>query len=618
MHRSFSTFAVVLTLVSVVFIVRSYRDFTNVSNANDLTLQLLIQTGELSNLTSDYLLYKESRAVTQWQSKYDQMQESLIALQRTPFTTGVPAVSIQLERLSRIFGLFKASNGDRDLSANLFLHILELQTEIRQYDQNVKNSRDEALVQLLFAGCSAVVSLLLFGLTNIYTRKLLEQATERLSESNTQLKILAHTDQLTGLTNREGLYESLGLDEKRSSPIEPMEILMLDVDYFRSINETFSRRAGDQYLVKLAEELRSATDTHTQIARLEGGLFIVVRPATETVALMEYAEHLRWVAEQAKIEYQGELISRSVSMGVARFESADEFSTQLHYADLALAEAKQLGRNQVVQSDSALKDKEARRSRMFTSTEIANGLEAGEFCYFLQPIFDTHSKEPAGFEALVRWRKPSGEILPPGDFLPYFVREFFKPEHKRTRVAMHNAVVDALVGFEGAYISWNFNLEQFGSEFVVSALIDGTEPPFVNEKYPPVLEVSENAISSRSDHGLLFKNLQRLRSAGYLIALDDFGVQQSNLFRLINLPIDIVKIDKSLVDNSETDTKVRATFRFISQMAKSLGLKVVAEGMETSLQSRMLSEAEVHLQQGYYHAKPMLPADVAAYFKNTG
>jgi len=283
----------------------------------------------------------------------------------------------------------------------------------------------------------------------------------------------------------------------------------------------------------------------------------------------------------------------------------------LSLADLALSEAKARGRNLDILADEAFHTEMEARGAFITEAEIEAGLLAHEFKYYVQPIYNTERKEVEGFETLIRWIKPDGSVVPPDMFLGQFNKVFFKPELQEVRTKMRYDVLDNLRCYPDAYVSWNYELDQFLSDDITERFI--TQAREAVEKYGTqlVVEISERGINARLDMADIERNLQRMRDAGFLIALDDFGTEQSNINRLMRLPIDIIKFDKSLIEECETDERARATIRSLSLLAGTLNIKVIGEGVETKRQATVLHYARVTRQQGYFHARPMDPEILA-------
>ena len=198
-------------------------------------------------------------------------------------------------------------------------------------------------------------------------------------------------------------------------------------------------------------------------------------------------------------------------------------------------------------------------------------------------------------------------VIPPYMFLHQFNKIMFKKEFLEYRQQMRHDVLAHLKAQPDAYVSWNYELDQFTSDAFVERLI--TQAQSLRDRYsnPLVIEISERAINARLDMVEITKNLQKVRDAGFKIALDDFGTEQSNVNRLMRFPIDIIKFDKSLIDDAAHDRRAQATIAALGKLAQGLDIKVIAEGVETAAQAEFLHEAELYSQQGYLHSKPLPP-----------
>ena len=439
---------------------------------------------------------------------------------------------------------------------------------------------------------------------------LLQQSNSKLENSNALLKAQAYTDRLTGINNRDGLYEELQLDQGRYSLGERAWLLMFDIDHFKSVNDTYSHLAGDLYISQLIRHLNPALKkTGAIFSRLGGEEFLAVVPSFDQQGAVTLSDELCRTAREMTVIFENQTLSRTISIGLREICLGELFSEALANTDLALIEAKETGRDRAVVADQAFLDTKRAQGYFQDTEEIKQALTNGEFRYHAQPIVDTATGQTYGYEALIRWER-GNRTLTPQYFINTFKNEFFKPEYTELRAALSTELVEKLIPSQPKYISWNFNLEQFESDSFTQALLGGKEPPFLHPKIETVIEISEFEMNERRDMNRIVYNLQRLRHAGYKIALDDFGIEQSNLYRLVNLPIDIIKIDKCLTDGIENDRRIQATIRFISLLGQSVGLEVVAEGMESQTTMRMLHASKVHYQQGFYHSPPLSPEEL--------
>ena len=439
----------------------------------------------------------------------------------------------------------------------------------------------------------------------------------QLEEQARLLKSQAETDTLTGALNRLGIDKHMEVDE-RGRRERDLAIYLLDLDFFKSVNDTYSHSVGDDLLKAVANTLQECAHAGDVVGRLGGEEFFIATPWLSKEETLAFGERLREGVATTTIFSDGHELSRTVSIGATQMLRHEDFGQRLHLADIALTDAKAEGRNRVVMADTAYTQKKHDAGAFITELDIVAGLEKREFLYYVQPIFNTSSQRIEGFEALVRWQKPDGTLIPPGAFVDRFHKVFYRPEYLETRQEMRREILRALRGFPNTYVSWNFELEQFGDDsFIQSVLATSAElHDITGQSF--VLEISEHAMTARVDMERIIPNLERLRNAGLKIALDDFGIEQSNIHRLSQLPIDIVKLDKSLVDRIETSEKDRATMRALSLLLNNLKIVAIAEGVETHAQSRLLHYARVYHQQGYLHARPMLPKEVQAKEPNIG
>ena len=438
----------------------------------------------------------------------------------------------------------------------------------------------------------------------------LRQKNELVEQQKDALEIQAKTDPLTGLSNRLGLNDQLQIVEGAERDHDHA-VYLLDVDFFKSVNDTYSHRVGDDLLIAIGQTLKDVSQENAIVARLGGEEFLVATPWIDVETAKDFGGMLRRAVGETQIQSEGNTVSRTTSVGIAKLSRTDSLDTALSLADLALSEAKARGRNLDILADEAFHAEMEARGAFITETEIEAGLRAHEFKYYVQPIYNTEHKEVEGFETLIRWIKPDGSVIPPDMFLGQFNKVFFKPELQEVRTKMRYDVLDNLRCYPDAYVSWNYELDQFLSDEVTERFI--TQARDALEKYGTqlVVEISERGINTRIDMAGIERNLQRIRDAGFLIALDDFGTEQSNINRLMRLPIDIIKFDKSLTADCETDERARATIRALSLLATSLNIKVIGEGVETKSQASVLHFARVTRQQGYFHARPMDPEILA-------
>ena len=234
--------------------------------------------------------------------------------------------------------------------------------------------------------------------------------------------------------------------------------------------------------------------------------------------------------------------------------------------------------------------------------EVLIGIHRKEFKYFLQPVFNALEARVEGFEALLRWVRAE-RTLTPGEFLDEY---YLATQSEKLIRYRYRSLRDAIEGLDPStipgWISFNVRIEDLtdkGDELIIDIL-----GPLL-AKRSLVVEFNEQDLSARSDAGAIAQSLQRLREAGFKIALDDFGKDSSNLNRLLSWPIDMVKIDRLFVSKIESSPSSQRIVQAIASVALSSGIKIVAEGIETSAESKILIKFGIHTHQGFLHAKPM-------------
>ena len=428
--------------------------------------------------------------------------------------------------------------------------------------------------------------------------------TETVQQRKTLLD-LTERDELTRLYSRRGFYKYMA-DGVRTYSVA---LLLMDIDHFKSINDAFGHLIGDEYLKKIAVKLSSIIGKDGLVARFGGEEFLLTFPADNWVEVRNVAEKARLAIEKFQLETNHGPVMRTVSSGAALLEIEGKVSQALGRADMALGHAKFCGRNQAVIADSNFINWLEQAGKLITLEEVRKALEKDEFELWLQPLMNLENKSTMGYEALMRWRKPDGQVLLPSVFLDKLQSVFKEPSyaHFRSKIIRH---LLAQIDFsQSYYISINIQMEDFGFENAAESIISviGCDD---NQKKSIVLEISEDAWTSRSDIDKVVKQIKILKSQGFRIALDDFGKASSNLLRLTKLPIDIVKLDKSLIADVVKDKKSRLAVRGITSIAKEMGMAVVAEGVEIEQQAEFLLEENITSHQGFLYSRAKHPKDI--------
>jgi diguanylate cyclase (GGDEF)-like protein/PAS domain S-box-containing protein len=420
-----------------------------------------------------------------------------------------------------------------------------------------------------------------------------------------ELKRQAFHDTLTGLANRALFLDRLAHAMDRGDrTLDPVAVLFLDIDDFQTVNDSLGHPAGDLLLVAVAGRLKAATRPGDTVARFGGDEFAVL---VETGAMPQAAEEVaRRIAEVLAPTFRvnDSVLAVRASVGIALGKRPeDNPDSLLRDADLAMYLAKRngKGRFEMYRPDMHA----AAINRLETVADLRRGLEAGQFEVFYQPIVDTHTHQLDGAEALVRWRHPTRGIVPPIEFIsiaegtglivPLGVRVLRDACHQ-AEAWRQSGLVD-----EHFYISVNLSARQLTDP----ALLDDVSRALSDSGLPAsalILEVTESTLVEDLD--VTLPCLQALRALGLRLAVDDFGTGYSSLSYLADLPVSVVKIDKSFIDRITRDADGVAMVRGLIDLSRALGLTCTAEGVERDNQLAVLDELGCESVQGYLFAKP--------------
>lgn len=421
-------------------------------------------------------------------------------------------------------------------------------------------------------------------------------------ERTRALHHLAHHDPLTQLPNRRQLSARLAAALSRAGTRQQLALLFVDVDNFKSINDTLGHSFGDRVLQHIADRLHTATGGIGLLARLGGDEFTVLLEDVRSTDQVAACANRIVSTLQQPLMVDGRLLTTSASVGASLYpDHAADAEGLLRAADVALFRAKELGRNRFALYSPELYDAAAQRFRLEQS--LRRAVEGGELLLLFQPIVALHSFETTGLEALLRWRRPDGRIAAANEFIP--VAEKSGLIHELTGWVLRSATSTAAgwraQGWQRASVAVNVSPPQFfESDFVeqVARTLEATGlPPSALE-----LEITETVVQTGS---ATVESLHRLRALGVSIALDDFGMGYSSLTSLEQLPITRVKLDRLLVAGVDTNPRSAAIVRSIVALCHGLGLQVVAEGVERAAQLEFLAQCGPLGVQGYLLAQPV-------------
>ena len=434
--------------------------------------------------------------------------------------------------------------------------------------------------------------------SDITARKLTEQ----------RVYHVAQHDVLTGLPNRSLLQDRLGQAVAYATRSGfPVWVMMIDLDRFKYVNDSMGHKAGDVLLVTVAARLRSSLRDSDTVARLSGDEFVVIlsEHANEPLTRDIVQRVMDAVARPVMLGTKEFMVTCSI--GVAVYPSEGTSSDSLiEHADIAMYSAKKQGRNNFQFYTPAMNEESLERVRI--ESALRNALERDEFVLFYQPQVDLASGRIIGMEALIRWNHPELGMVPPNRFVPVAEETgMIVPIGAwvmRTAAAQAKAWQDA--GLGRVRVAVNLSARQFGDP----DLISGIEAVLADTGLPPdcfEIELTESLFMS--DVTPAVDLLHRMKALGVNLSIDDFGTGYSSLSYLSRFPIDVLKIDRSFVNDITDDANDAAIVSSIIALAHNLKLSVIAEGVETAEQLDYLRSQGCDEMQGYYFSRPLPAAD---------
>ncbi|MBK9130119.1 MAG: EAL domain-containing protein [Gammaproteobacteria bacterium] len=437
---------------------------------------------------------------------------------------------------------------------------------------------------------------------------------------STDLNHVAAHDALTGLPNRRDLYANIAaLLEISRDRSQQLALLMIDLDKFKEINDSLGHVAGDQLLVEVARRFKESlrgSDTVAVVAeadaddaippsvgRLGGDEFLVILPniGSQANAIMTCERLLSCLTKPISVD--GYSVYCHASIGIALYPNhGDNSETLLRNADSAMYRAKKIRGCSLSVYDTVLSKTTVRHMRLLGDLHAA--VINKEFFLNYQPIYDSQRDKIHTVEALLRWRHPEMGLISPDEFIPLLEQTGMIVDVGTwvLRMACRQLKEWASAGSTINRVSVNVSVVQLNQSDFSSTAIEVLKEENVNPN-SIIIEITESVFIENSDAHI--NQLQKIRDAGSMIALDDFGTGYSSLNYLMRLPVDIIKIDRSMVVR-HTDQTCRAILRALSDIARHMNIRCIAEGIETAEEYRSLVELNYSMIQGWLIAKPML------------
>ncbi len=430
-----------------------------------------------------------------------------------------------------------------------------------------------------------------------------------------QASFLVHYDALTGLPNhlllQDRLQQAIAFAHRDGMQLA---FIAVDIDRFKSVNEFLGHAAGDGLLVEVAQRLKDSIRASDTLSRQGGDEFILLlTDLAEPDAVITFLGGLL-AAFQAPFRVEGQEISLSLSLGTAIYPGdGTDFSTLRRKADMALYRAKEAGRNSYRFYNDEMNDAVVEQMTMHSG--LRQALENGQFVLYYQPQVEISSGRLSGAEALIRWQHPDLDLVAPGRFIP--VAEDTGLIVDIGHWVLHQACREAArwrqAGLLVPQVAVNLSALQFKhgniEDSVTQALADSGLDPSMLE-----LELTESILIGDTENVLT--TVKRLKHMGLRLSIDDFGTGYSSLSYLKRFQVDKLKIDQSFIRNLASSAEDAAIVRAIIQMARSFGLRTIAEGVENEQVLALLRLYRCDEAQGYHHARPLPAEDFLRYATN--
>lgn len=428
-------------------------------------------------------------------------------------------------------------------------------------------------------------------------------------DAERELYFQANYDMLTGLPNRNTFFKHLNREISNAEQTgKRVGVIFIDVDSFKAVNDSVGHESGDSILVQIGRALSNLIRSDDFLARFGGDEFLIMIPQEDTVEDIKKVVDSIMNSFQKSYTIKGQEFHISASAGISVYpDDGTDPETLVKNADLAMYRSKEHGKNQYTCFSEDIKAEILRKIRLIE--DLHGAFERNEFQLYYQPQISAASKKIIGIEALLRWFHPEFGSISPGVFIP--VAEQIGLINYIGDWVLMTACLQCrayhLKGLSDIRVGVNVSIIQIQNpEFAgrVRQILEETrlEPRYLE------LEITENIAVRESDK--FIEALNSLKELGVSISIDDFGTEYSSLSRLCVMPIDRIKLDIQFIRRIGRSDKENAIIRSIIDLAHTLGLKVTAEGVESEMQLKFLTESGVDEIQGFYYYKPLPPEDM--------
>ncbi len=425
----------------------------------------------------------------------------------------------------------------------------------------------------------------------------------KLHQNYLNVKYLAEKDPLTGLSNRHHFNElmSVLINDANKSKAD-IALLLIDLDNFKYVNDTLGHDAGDRLLIEFSTRVKNLLRRHEGFARLGGDEFAIILSgikSTQQVRLV--TQRIQQALSKVIKVGESEVFCRA-SIGASIYPMQAKSKEQLvKFSDIAMYHAKSEGKGKMCLYEHSMN---AQYSRLFDiQTGLKQHIQESNFNLHFQPVIDLGSEKCIGFEALIRWPSTDQQFIP-DEFIP--IAEKNSDIHAIGEWVIDNAIRQISqwqkLHEPSHFIAINISPVQLQNHAVTEHIIERAQAYSVDAN-KIVLEVTETALFEQQS--AIKESIDTLSDYGFLISLDDFGVGYSSISHLVEYPINIVKLDKSLFKSEHGTQKRKAVFEALAEMLKRLKMTVVAEGIETQEHLDMCKSLSIDHGQGFFLGKPV-------------
>ena len=484
-------------------------------------------------------------------------------------------------------------------------------TEERNYRQRIKHNRKDEVGTLLNAFNN------MMQVIEDRDKQLLEHSEnlEQIVEIRTeQINHRANFDSLTELPNRYLLLDRLKQSIRSMKRHEGrLALLYLDLDRFKIVNDNMGHIVGDKLLIAVAKRLVNALREEDTVSRLGGDEFVILIESIEKSEDVENVAKLIITSLKKPFEIMGHSLHVSTSIGIAIYpDDGEDESTLMQHADVSMYQAKKSGTGYYMFYKPIFELES--RHRLGMETDLRNAMEKDEFMMVFQPVHSVETGELSGFEALLRWNRNGKGVITPDQFLPVADEIGLMGKLEKWVVECVCIYIKSLDSQLLKDLRFSINLSPAclrDSGFVnamIKTIVDYEIDPTKLE-----IEITEETFLEATE--AVYVRLNTLKEFGVSIAIDDFGTGYSSLSYLRNYPVDTLKIDGCFIEDLETNKSSRGIISSTISLGHSLGMNLVAEGVETREQLEFLKNNNCDLVQGHFHSRPLLPDEVTPYLQ---